>query len=344
MNNILAYSFNDVTIKPQYSDITSRTEVDLMTDMGAFCLQTPVISANMKTITGPKMAATMFANGGLGILHRFCTIGKAVEDLAEFYNTWKSIGDPAKPCMCGVSIGVEDVDRIRFRSLYAAGARIFCIDVLHAYHKLTENMIKFIRANTPSNDPVYLIVGNIATGEAAVYLSDLGVDAVKIGFGSGSVCETRKKTGVGVPQLYALEIVDEALERINSKVKRISDGGIVHVGDIAKSLKFADAVMVGSIIAGTSETPGGVYRNSENQFYKVYSGSASAESKGEDRFVEGTTKTVPFRGKVKYILKDIRDGLQMAFADIGARNFKEFQQKCEFIHITENASRESKFI
>jgi IMP dehydrogenase len=100
--------------------------------------------------------------------------------------------------------------------------------------------------------------------------------------------------------------------------------------------------MIGSMIAGTAETPGNVYRNPEGQYYKMYGGSASAENKGENKFVEGMMKTVPFRGKVKYILREIEDGLRSAFSYVGANNLQEFQQKCEFIDISDGAARESK--
>lgn len=157
-----------------------------------------------------------------------------------------------------------------------------------------------------------------------------------------SVCRTRYNTGVGVPQLYALEDVYKASCEFQNPASIIADGGISHVGDIAKALKFADAVMIGSMIAGTSETPGEVFRNTDNEFYKVYGGSASGENKGENRFVEGIIKTVKFKGHVKYILKEIEQGLKSAFSYVGANNLEEFQNKCELIHISDGARQESK--
>ena len=101
-------------------------------------------------------------------------------------------------------------------------------------------------------------------------------------------------------------------------------------------------VMLGSMLAGTTETPGNVYKAPDSQFYKIYGGSASAENKGENRFVEGMTKTVPFRGKAKYIFREIKEGLQSAFSYVDAHNLKEFQENCEFVHISEGAMKESK--
>jgi len=329
-----AYTFSDVLIKPKYSEIISRSDVSLAVSFEKYgiSLKLPVISANMKTITGPNMAITMARHGGLGILHRFNTIEEAVKDFNEV--------QIVNGFLAGVSVGVKDTDRIRFRSLYNAGARIFCIDVAHGHHILVKNMIKWIKQQATD---VLLIAGNIATAEGFEDLSVWGADIIKCGIGPSPVCATRSRTGVGVPQLYALEKIAEQRNHQKIPSKIISDGGIACVGDIAKALKFADMVMVGSFIAGTSETPGNVFKNDAGQFYKVYGGSASAENKGENKFVEGVMKTVQFKGKVKYILQEIDEGLRSAFSYVGAENLNEYQQKCEFEFITSGGSKESKF-
>jgi len=158
-----------------------------------------------------------------------------------------------------------------------------------------------------------------------------------------SHCTTRYATGAGYPQLAALEKIykQKLSQRISPSI--IADGGLKYVGDIAKALKYADMVMVGSMIAGTTETPGNVYKGPDGIFYKVYGGSASGENKGENKFVEGVTKSVPFKGKVKYILKEIKEGLQSACSYVGAQNLKEFKEKCEFVSISSGANKESKF-
>jgi len=349
-----AYTFSDVLIKPKYSEITSRSLVDISTNFGALHLQLPIISANMKTITEVNMARTMFMNGGFGILHRFNTI----EENVQMYRATK-VPIKKNKCHChcdhhepidknidssinvGVSVGVQEIDKKRFDSLYQEGANIFCIDVAHGHHVLVKNMIHWIRQNYPKE--IMIIAGNVSTGDGAYDLADWGANVIKVGVGPGSACATRQKTGVGSPQLYALEDVYTQLKIHGKTAKIVADGGITHVGDIAKALKFADAVMLGSMIAGTSETPGNVYKDFAGQFYKVYGGSASAENKGENRFVEGVMKTIPFKGKVKYILREIEDGIRSAFSYVGANNLQQFQKKCEFIFITNNASKESKY-
>jgi len=162
-----------------------------------------------------------------------------------------------------------------------------------------------------------------------------------------SACLTRKNTGIGVPQLYALESIREEFFKQGIKdVKIIADGGMSSIGDIAKSMKFSDAIMTGSMLAGTTETPGEVFTNEHGDFYKVYAGSASGESKvsngNANEFVEGVVKTVPFRGHVKHVLKHIRQGLQSAYSYVGAKTTPEFQKKCDLGEMTAGGKRESK--
>lgn len=335
-----SYTFSDVLIIPKSSNNRSRKDVNLTTSF--LNLQFPIISSNMKSITGPKMAIEMCKNGGFGILHRFCSIDQAIKDFKEVFDGGYN---------CGVSIGVQEFDKQRLKKLYNAGARIFCVDVAHGDSILVKEMLQWINRRKYRSQ-LYIIVGNIATGDSFNNLANLNVDAVKVGIGPGSACQTRRNTGVGVPQLSALEdcYINKMCREIEfpdlKKVSIIADGGISFPSDIAKALKYADIVMLGGMIAGTSETPGKVFRNKENQFYKVYMGSASAENKissnQETNFVEGMAIEVPFRGHVKYILKEIKDGLQSAFSYVGAKNLKEFKEKCEFIHISSGSKIESK--
>jgi len=332
-----AYSYRDVLIVPAYSEVTSRSNVDLSTQLGPIKLNLPIISANMKTITGYKMAIAMYNSGGLSILHRFYSIEQAVDE----YKKCNHIN-------VGVSIGVKEDDKKRFDKLYEAGARLFCIDVAHGHHVLVKNMIKWIKNQEflftrDVKDRPIIIAGNIATADAAFDLTEWGADIIKCGLGNGKQCSTRRQTGVGYPQLTALENIAEQLNNQRVKPGIIADGGITCVGDIAKSLKFADTVMIGSFISGTSETPGNVFKNEKGQFYKVYSGSASGENKNDNSFVEGMTSEVLFKGHVRYILDEIKNGLSSSFSYVGANNLAEFKQRCKFVQISEGAMIESKF-
>ena len=340
-----AYTFSDVTIKPGYSDIESRKkDVDISSHFGSFKLHLPVISSPMKTITGPKMAIEIYQNGGLGILHRFCSISNAVKDFVEVKDTPGLYDGIGKMNTCGVSIGVQEEDKERFSRLYDNGATIFCIDIANGYCKKMKEMVEWIRKNT--GNLAYIIAGNIATPEGARFLADLGVDALRCGIGGGRACMTRRNTGVGIPTLYSVMTIYEELENANPRPRIITDGGIKFKGDFSKALKYSDAVMVGSFIAGTSETPGEVFTDEDGCFYKVYMGSASGENKVDNgkanEFVEGIAIKVPFRGHVKHILKGIKEGVESAFSYTNSRTLEEFHKNCEFIEITGGGKEESK--
>lgn len=325
------YTFNDVLIAPSYSEIKSRKTVDTSATIGHINLKIPVVSSNMKTITGPRMALEMGARGGWGILHRFNSIEDAVNDFNK-----------AKYQMAGVSIGVNGDFKERFHALYDAGARYFCIDIAHGHSIMMKETIEYIKSE---RSDIYVISGNVATPQAAKDLVSWGANAIKIGIGPGSMCQTRTNTGVGVPQLWALEQIHNARSPLDDVVL-IADGGIKTIGDISKALKFVDVVMLGSFFAGCMETPGNVYKRKDGSRYKVYGGSASGHNKdnGDNRpeFVEGVTEEVPLGDHVKFLLKEVKEGIQSSCSYVGASNLTEYKSKCTFIPIGSGGKQESK--
>ena len=344
-----SFTFSDVLFKPQYSEVRSRSNVDVSTNLGKIKLGLPIISANMADITGPKMAIEMVLNGGMGILHRFNTIEQAVLEFREVFEKLKFGGlGFANPQLCvGVSIGIKEEDKERANALYDAGARIFCIDIAHGHSIMMKEMIEYLKSTIANSlivedERAIIIAGNIATPEAAIDLQKWGADICKVGIGPGKMCYTRSAAATGVPQLSALQEIRAAC--LNMPL--IADGGIKESGDILKALKYADAVMVGSFISGTSETPGHVYQNEKGEFYKTYSGSASAEAKvrsgGDNSFVEGKMSIVPFKGKLKYIMRKCKQGIQSGLSYSGANNLKEFKEKAELIFLSGGGKAESK--
>ena len=351
-----ALTFSDVLIVPKYSEIESRRDVDISVSINkSFNLSLPIISANMKSITGSKMAAAMALGGGLGILHRFMSIEDAVK---EFNETISLITQGMSTTWCwnkvGVSIGVGEEDKKRFDALYEAGAQIFCLDVAHGHSKKVKETLKWInersyndsKYGTRDRDSLTIIAGNVATAEGAYDLADWGADVIKVGIGPGRACTTRLKTGVGIPELHAIKEAHDEFKRQGIDKDIIADGGIENVGDICKALKYATAVMTGSFLSGTSETPGHVYRDENQNFYKVYQGSASGENKNESgytvEFIEGISIKVPFRGHVKHILREIEHGIKSSCSYVGAKNLIEFKKNCEFIEISSGGKKESK--
>jgi len=346
MNSI---TFDDIYIDAQYSEVPSRSDVSLKSDLGKFQLSLPVISANMPNVTEWKMAVEMAKSGGMGILHRFKSIEENVEDFNLAIQGLIPISGN-EYFQVGVSIGIKDEEKKRFEKLYEVGARIFCIDVAHGHTKMMKDMINWVHDNCRQDRPV-IIAGNIASGYAALDLAEWGADVVKVGIGPGKVCRTRSNTGVGKPQFSALMEIHNALTGAGTGVKIIADGGIKTSGDIAKALIFADAVMVGAVLAGTSETPGKAFPEpgtdlTNRTYYKVYGGSASMENKvasGKKAiFVEGEMLKIPLKGHAKYLLREIRDGLQSALSLSGVSNLKDYKKKVKWYSMSGEGARESK--
>lgn len=349
-------SFNEIFISPQYSDIESRENIDTSSLLGPLKLELPIISANMPSITGVDMAVKLSEYGCLGILPRFDTIENAVTDFDCAYREIENLGFKSP---VGVSVGVQSHDKERFKALHEAGARLFCIDVAHGDHILVKNMLEWIRNIYGEYDsqecwdgkdliiqPI-VIAGNVASYSGLVNLKNWGADVVKVGIGPGEVCQTRRNTGVGVPQFGVLEEIHERCLAYGTTLPPIiSDGGVKFTGDISKALIFSDAVMLGKMIAGTVETPGCVYEDENGSFYKKFGGSASGENKvahgGRNKFVEGHMTNVPFRGKVQYILNKIKEGLQSAMSYTGSRNIAEYKENVIYGTMSSGGMSESK--
>ena len=345
-------TFSDILITPQYSEIESRQNIDISSDMGKLKLSLPVISSNMPQITGWKMAVEMYMNGGLGILHRFMSVE---DNVKEYLNAYNGIEDAKNiitnsqddfnylKYMVGVSIGVKDEEKNRFEKLYGVGARIICVDIASGHSKLMKEMIQWLKLNKD----IIIIAGNIATKEAIVDLEEWGADIAKIGIGGGKVCRTRSNAGVGVCQLQAIMDVSTV-----AKIPIISDGAIKTSGDIAKALIFCDAVMVGAVLAGTSESPFPAFAEpgtdlTNRTYYKLFGGNASQENKVANnqsgRFSEGEMIKVPFKGHCKYLLREIKDGLQSALSYSNSKNLSEYRTKVKYSIISSSGQIESKF-
>ena len=323
-----ALCFDDVLLAPQYSEIESRNIIDIGNDLGDHYYTLPIISAPMDTVTEDYMAAEMNYHGGLGIVHRY----NSIEDQARL----------VKSCAprVGGAIGVTGKYVDRARALIEAGANIICVDVAHGHHTLVKSAIEKLRNLFPT---IHLMAGNIATPEAFKDLESWGVDSIKVGIGGGSICSTRLQTGHGIPTFQS--IMDCKMSLPKSKVKLIADGGIKNSGDVVKALAAgADFVMIGSILAGTDETPGEIF-HTEDGPTKIYRGMASKEAqrnwKGDYSSNEGISTTIPYKGAVYKILKDLENGITSGFSYSGAKNIKELRVKAKFIQQTNASCRES---
>ena len=310
--------FDDVLLVPQYSDIKTRSSVSLKVELGSgITLHSPFVSAPMDTVTGHRMASAMARTGGLGVIHRYNSIDEQIQIFKKVERT------------SAAAIGVTGDFIERAVALADEGCKILCIDVAHGHHVSVKNALHSIR--TQLGDSVLVMAGNVATRRAFEDLSEWGADMIRVGVGGGSICSTRLQTGHGVPTLQS--VIDCAASEGDALI--IADGGIKNSGDMSKALAAgADLVMMGSLLAGTDEAPGETVQVN-GQKCKVYRGMASPEAqvawRGEYRSNEGVSRTVPYKGPVDRILRELGRGVRSALSYSGATTLEEFRHKAELI-------------
>lgn len=333
MEILEALAFDDVLLKPKCSDIVSRSEVDLSSELSKdFNLTLPVISAPMDTVTEFQMALVMSELGGLGIIHRYNTIPEQVKQL--HLTSYRG----------GCAIGTNGDSIERATELVNAGCKLLCIDVAHGHHISVFKTISELRKKFPD---IHIMAGNVATWNGARDLAAHGADSIKIGIGGGSICSTRTMTGHGVPTFQAILDCSDVKDDFPN-VKFIADGGIKTPGDIVKSLAAgADFVMLGSMLAGTYESPGNIIEetpfyaipsNYVAKKYKIYRGMASKESqiawRGKVSSLEGISTRIPLKGTVKEVLENIKVNVASGLSYSGARNLQELRARATFIKQT----------
>ena len=335
-------TFDDVLLLPKYSDVLpSETHISLKLTK-KISLKVPFLSSAMDTVTESEMAIALANAGGIGIIHRNLNIKNQTNELVKVKK---------KKLNVGAAIGTNTEDLERAKSLIDNGCDLIVIDTAHGHSKKVLNTLTKLKKKD-FNVPI--CVGNIATGEAAKKLYNSGADIIKVGIGPGSICTTRMVAGIGVPQISAIMDVKKVLK--NKSIKIISDGGIKFSGDIAKALAAgADAIMMGSIFAGTQESPGKKFKL-KGKIYKTYRGMGSIGAmssgsanryfqknfKDKSKFVpEGVEGRVEFKGKVSEIIYQLKGGLRSSMGYIGAKNLKQISKNAKFIKITKAGFYES---
>lgn len=336
-------TFDDVLIVPKKTFAESRSEVDLTSYLTPYIkLKTPLISANMDKVTESQMAIAMAKLGGIGIIHRFNTIKEQVNEVSLV----KKEG-----LIVGAAIGIKSEDILRAGALIKAGADVIVIDIAHGH---SEYMTQFLRELKKQFKKTEVIVGNVATAEAAQELIDNGADAIKVGIGPGALCITRVVAGAGMPQLTAIMDVAEVAHKHNIPI--IADGGLRYSGDMVKALAAgASTLMIGTLFAGCDESPAVVVEN-DGKMYKVTRGMASmaanidrqekTNGNGSHKNLkaytpEGVEAMVPLRGSIIDLVTLLAGGIKSGFSYSGAQTIKELWEKAEFIQITQSALIES---
>lgn len=354
-------SFDDVLLLPNYSNF-SRSEIDLSTKLTKkIKLALPLISSPMDTVTESKLAIALARLGGIGIIHRNLSVEAQVKEVSRVKR---------EKVLVGATIGIKKEFENRVKNLVKAGTDVLVIDSAHGYVKPVIEAIRFIKRRYPKTE---VIGGNVATHEGAKALIEAGVDGLRVGMGPGAICSTRIISGMGVPQITA---VQETVREAKPKgIPVIADGGIRYSGDIVKALAVgASSVMVGSLFAAATEAPGKIINLSFDQVparfksilnnkrgkyqFKEYRGMGSkgAMKKGarvgagefhgknyQERVLvaEGVEGLVPLRGKLKDIIEQLIGGVRSGMYYLGARNIPELWKKARFIQVTPASLKES---
>ncbi len=329
-----AVTYDDMLLVPQYSDITSRSEVDISNNLGHKEFSLPVIASPMDTVSGVQMALAMDKAGGLAVLHRYNTISEQQKMAHEVVAQTDWSGQVA------AAIGVTGDYLERAEALIATGVDVLCVDVAHGHHVLMKKALTTLREEYGNN--IYIMAGNVCTLEGINDLADWGANAVRCNIGGGSICSTRLVTGHGLPGLQT--IFDCA--RTDRDVSIIADGGIKTSGDIVKALAAgADFVMCGSLLAGTTESPGRIISLPDNSRVKEYRGMASKDAqmnwRNKSSTPEGVASYIPFKGSAVDILRDLDGGIRSGLSYAGARTIDELQHKAEWARQTSAGLMES---
>ena len=318
---------------PKYSEIASRQEVDISSYLTKKeKLTLPFIASPMDTVCETMMASMLAKKGGIGCIHRFMSI----EDQSNIIKVLRKTDNSHKTM---AAIGANGDFLERAFELDKAGVDFLLIDVAHGHHKNVKDALSLLK----SRFSLAVIAGNIATSQAAISLTDWGADCLRVGIGGGSLCTTRIKTGFGIPNISTIQNISDILQLNNLNIPIIADGGIRSSGDIAKALAAgADTVMLGSLLAGTFESPGDILKDG----YKRYRGSASLETKikhgQKERNVEGVSTRIKYKGTVEKVIDSLADGLRSAFSYTGARNISQYHAKAEFVYVTNAGMKEAK--
>lgn len=326
-------TFDDVLIMPKKSELRSRRDPSLKSKLTKTkFLETPIISANMDTVTEAKMAIAMHTMGGLGIIHRFMNIEQQAEHVRAVVEAGATI--------VSASIGVNADFKERAQALVKAGVNVMTIDIAHGHSVQMMETMKWLKDTFSSLE---IIAGNLASPDAAVDLIEAGADAIKVGIGPGSMCTTRIITGCGVPQLTAIALCSEVAQ--NYGVPVIADGGIRTSGDMVKAFAAgANTIMLGSMLSGTIETPGDIV-NGKKQYRGMASKKAQISWRGDmpqGMAPEGESTFVNVKGHVSDVLHELMGGIRSGMTYINAQTIEEMKTHTLFMEMTPNGISESR--
>ncbi|MFT6632183.1 MAG: IMP dehydrogenase [Bacteriovoracaceae bacterium] len=330
-------TYDDVLLMPRHCEITSRTIPNLETRLTKNKkMSIPFVAANMDTVSEFEMANKMAQLGGHAILHRFMSTEEQVvmvKKLLELRGKYNDLHVSA-------SVGVKEDGMKRADALADAGIEILTLDIAHGDSVMMLETLEYIKQTHPHID---VIAGNVAMPDGVARFINAGADAVKVGIGPGSMCTTRIITGCGVPQLTAVSLCVQEARKHNIPV--IADGGIKTSGDIVKAFAAgAETVMLGSMLAGTLETPGELKGG-----MKKYRGMASKDAQVSWRgdmqkgmAPEGESRMIPCKGSVENVIQELSGGVRSGMTYLNARSLADINSNALFMEMSTNGIGESR--
>ena len=338
--NSYALCFDDILLVPQSSDVASRNSVDKTMTIGdgnrKIVLDFPVIAAPMDTVCEYRMCVAMAQAGGIGILHRYMSHDMQIALSSKLaYNNFGF----------GVAIASNNDFMDQAQRLYDVGVKLLLVDTANGHGQYAVDAVSKLRNKF---DDVHIMAGNVATARGFAELASAGADSVRVGIGGGSACTTRIVSGHGVPTLQSIIDVDEWKEYSeNVSCSIVADGGIRNSGDMVKAFAAgAEAVMVGSMLAGTDEAPGEIYTDASGRSVKSFRGMASREAQkdatGGYSVAEGISTTIPYKGSVQHILDDISGGIGSGCSYSGVHNLNELSVNAKYVKVSAASLNESR--
>ncbi|CAB3364732.1 Hypothetical predicted protein [Cloeon dipterum] len=335
IQNDIKLDFKDVLLRPKRSTINSRADVNLQREITFRNSKRsykgiPIIASNMDTVGTFEMAIALTKHGVFTTIHKYYS----PEEWKQF-----SVDHPECLGFVAASSGTGQADFERLQQILkdVPDVAYICLDVANGYSQHFVEYLRKVRAAYPTHT---IIAGNVVTGEMVEELILSGADIIKVGIGPGSVCTTRRKTGVGYPQLSAVLECADAAHGLGGHI--ISDGGCTCPGDVAKAFAAgADFVMVGGMLAGHDESGGEIIEKNGKK-YKLFYGMSSSTAMqkhvggvAEYRASEGKTVEVPYRGPIDVTILDILGGLRSACTYMGAAKLKELPRRATFIRVSQ---------
>ena len=333
LNKEEALCFDDFLLVPQSSDIKSRKDINLR--MGYYDF--PIVSSPMDTVTEWEMAAHIAKQGGIGIIHRYMN---TAERINQTIMAISGAGDSRIACYgIGVAISAKEAMDSQFiEDIISTGAMWVCIDTANGHGEACALAVRSLKARYPK---LKVMAGNVSTKDGFAKLARMGADAVRVGIGGGATCTTRIVSGHGVPTLQSIIDCYEFKVENNIDTLIIADGGIKNTGDMVKAFAAgANLVMLGSMLAGTDESPGDI-QDGHKSFRGMASTKAQMNWRGEVSVAEGISTMIPYKGSVLNIIEDIKGGLGSGCSYSGVPALGDLVHEAHYIKVSPLSRAES---